>query len=300
MRAFSGQLNAISCTTSLCQQNQMFAWEDSERGSFRPDFFPPINIPVIPHTPFIEKNIPIPPGIYEEVCAVIRKKLAAGVYEPPNSSYRSRWFCVLKKVTNVLRLVLSLEPLNRITIRHSGVPPIPDHLAEQFAGLACGAMFDLYVGYDERLITESSRDYTTFQTPYGALRLVTLPMGWTNSVPIFHDDVSYILRDEIPQVTKPYIDDVPVKGPKTRYDLPDGTCETIPENKGIRRFVWEHLENVCRVLQRIAYAGATFSGTKSILCAEEITVVGHRCTYEGRKPESNRVGLITRWGPCKD
>jgi len=100
----------------MCQQNQAFAWEDSERGSFQPDFFPPINIPVIPHTPFIEKNIPIPPGIYEEFCAVIRKKLTAGVYEPSNSSYRSHWFCVLKKVTNALQLVHSLEPLNRITI----------------------------------------------------------------------------------------------------------------------------------------------------------------------------------------
>jgi hypothetical protein len=30
-------------------------------------------------------------------------------------------------------------------------------------------MFDLYVGYNERLIAESLRDLTTFQTPYGAL-----------------------------------------------------------------------------------------------------------------------------------
>jgi hypothetical protein len=100
----------------MCQQNQAFTLEDSERGSFRPDFFPPIDIPVIPHTPFIEKNILIPPGIYEEVCTVIWKKLAAGVYEPSNSSYRSCWFCVLKKVMNSLRLVHSLEPLNHITI----------------------------------------------------------------------------------------------------------------------------------------------------------------------------------------
>src|ERR1700679_905528 len=144
---------------------------------FQTGIFPSIDIPVIPHIPFIEQNIPIPPGIYEEVCAIIRKKLAAGVYEPWNLAYRSRCFFVLKKDKNSLRIVHSLEPLNRITIKHSGVPPIPDHLAEQFAGRACGAMFDLYVGYDERLIAESSRDYTTFQTPYGALRLVTLPMG---------------------------------------------------------------------------------------------------------------------------
>ena len=32
-------------------QNQGFAWEDSERGRFREDFFPPIDIPVVPHKP---------------------------------------------------------------------------------------------------------------------------------------------------------------------------------------------------------------------------------------------------------
>ena len=89
------------------------------------------------------------------------------------------------------------------------------------------------MGYDERLLVESSRDYTTFQTPFRALRLVTLPMGWTNSIPIFHEDVTYILRDEIPEYMEPYIDDVPIRGPKTRYELPEGKYETIPENSVI-------------------------------------------------------------------
>ena len=156
-------------------------------------------------------------------------------------------------------------------------------------------MFDLYVGYDERTLAESSRDLTTFQTPFGALRLVTLPMGWTNSVPIFHDDVTFILKDEIPDVTVPYIDDVPIKGPKSSYILPDGSYERIPENSGIRRFVWEHFQNLNRVVQRMKYCGGTFSGYKTVLCAEEITVVGHRCTVRGRMPETDRVGVIERY-----
>ena len=152
----------------VCKQNQGFAWEDSERGRFREDFFPSIEIPTVPHTPWVERNIPIPPGIYDEVCKIIRTKISAGVYEPSNSSYRSRWFCVIKKDGKSLRIVHSLEPLNKVTIRHSGVTPTPEHLAEQFAGRSCGAMLDLYVGYDECLIAPSSRDLTTFQTPYGA------------------------------------------------------------------------------------------------------------------------------------
>ena len=88
--------------------------------------------------------------------------------------------------------------------------------------MACNSMLELYVRYDERALASSSHDLTTFQAPYSALRLTTLPMGWTNSVPIFHDDVTYILQPEIPHVTQPYIDDVPVKGPATRYIKEDG------------------------------------------------------------------------------
>jgi hypothetical protein len=96
----------------MCKQHLAFAWDDLERGHFQSDFFPSIDIPVIPHIPFIQRNIPIPPGIYEEVCAIIKKKLESGVYEPSNSAYQSRWFCVLKKDGIHLRIVHSLEPLN--------------------------------------------------------------------------------------------------------------------------------------------------------------------------------------------
>lgn len=228
----------------ISEHNEAFAWDDTERGKFKEEFFPPIEIPTVAHVPWVERHFKIPPAIYDEVCRVIKRKIDAGVYEPSNSSYRSRWFCVVKKDGKSLRLVHSLEPLNKVTIAHSGLPPATEELATHFSGRACSGILDLYVGYDERQLAESSRDLTTFQTPFGALRLVTLPMGWTNSVPIFHDDVTYILSEEIPEVTVPYIDDVPIRGPLTRYELPGGGYEVLKENPNIRRFVWEHMNNV--------------------------------------------------------
>src|SRR5271155_3474355 len=139
-----------------------FAWETAERGHFREDFFPLIDIPVIPHTPWVQRNIQIPPGLYKEICRLVKDKIDAGVFEPSNSSYRSRWFVVVKKDGKSLRIVQSLEPLNQVTIAHSGVPPFTKQLAEQFAGRACCSMMDLYVGYDERALALSSRDLTTF------------------------------------------------------------------------------------------------------------------------------------------
>ena len=53
-------------------QNGGFAWEDQERGRFPENFFPPIDIPVVPHKPWVLKNIPIPPGLYPEVCRIIK------------------------------------------------------------------------------------------------------------------------------------------------------------------------------------------------------------------------------------
>jgi len=40
-----------------------FAWSDDERGHFQEDFFPPIEMPTIPHKPWVVKNLPIPPGV---------------------------------------------------------------------------------------------------------------------------------------------------------------------------------------------------------------------------------------------
>jgi len=121
-----------------------------------------------------------------------------------------------------------------VTIAHSGLSPATEKLAMHFARRACSSILDLYIGYDERVLAERSRDLMTFQTPFGALRLVTLPMGWTNSVPIFHNDMTYILRQEIPRYTLPYIDDIFIRGLKTRYELPDGSVETLKQNPGIR------------------------------------------------------------------
>ncbi|KAL5485756.1 hypothetical protein ACEPAI_6797 [Sanghuangporus weigelae] len=83
------------------------AFEEVHRGTFHEDYFSPYIIPVIPHVPWEHKNIPIPRAIQEEVIKLLKEKIAAGVYEPSQASYRSRWFCVIKK-NGKLRIVHDL------------------------------------------------------------------------------------------------------------------------------------------------------------------------------------------------
>ena len=42
------------------------------------------------------------------------------------------------------------------------------------------------------------------------------------------------------------------------------------------------------------------SGKKSVVCADEIVVVGHRCSYKGQKPETKRLAVVMGWGDCRD
>ena len=274
------------------------AWTEAERGSFRDDYFAPVKIPTIAHTPWVHKNIPIPTGLLDKVIDIFKEKIAAGVYEPSDASYRSRWFCVPKK-NGSLRLVHDLQSLNAVTIRNAAVPPFVDQFIESIAGRACFSMLDLLVGYDHRTLDISSRDLTSFQSPLGALRNTALPQGSTNAVAIFHGDVTFILEPEIPNVAKPFLDDTVVKGPASRYETPDGGYETIPSNSGIRRFIWEHLNDVHRVIHRLGHAGATISAKKIFIAAPEVIVLGHKCTYEGRIPDDSKVNKVRTWPPCK-
>ena len=120
---------------------------------------------------------------------------------------------MVKKDGKLLWIIYSLELLNQVTIKHAGVTPFTDQFGEHFAGCTCSGMLDLYVGYDEHGLSGASCDLTILQSLFGLLHLVTLPMGWTNSVPIFHNDVTHILQPEIPDTTVPYINDVLIYGP---------------------------------------------------------------------------------------
>ena len=126
----------VKLLTHILRVNELgLAWTEAEKGRFRDDYVSPVKIPIIEHVPWIQKNIPIPTGILENVIQIFRDKLAAGVYEHSDASYRSRWFCVEKK-NGSLRLVHDLQPLNAVTVRNSGVPPLADQLIEAMAGRA--------------------------------------------------------------------------------------------------------------------------------------------------------------------
>ena len=278
----------------ICLNIRSIAFDESERGTFRSDYFSDYIIPTVEHEPWTEKNIPLPLAHKDEIIKLLQEKIKAGVYESAYTSYRSKWFTVNKK-DGGLRIVHDLQKLNSITIRDAAVPPLIDEFVEAYAGRSVYTVLDMYWGFHARMLDVESRDMTAFQTPLGAFRLTSLPMGYANAPAEFQACMMFILQDEVPNTAGVFIDDIPIKGPATRYLLPDGTEETIPSNPGIRRFIWEHLNDVHCILHRIGEAGGTVSAKKMQLSRAEVEIVGHHCSAKGREPVDACTKRIIHW-----
>jgi hypothetical protein len=276
----------------------VLAWTEAEKGRFRDKYFSPIKIPIVEHVPWAYKNLPIPPGILEKVTKLFKEKIAAGVYECSDASYCSCWFYIKKK-NGSLQLIHDLQPLNTITISNLGIPPVPDQVIESMAGRSCYTILDLFVGYDHRTLDILSHDLTTIQSPLGCIRLTCLPQGWTGAVMIFHGDILFILEPEILDTAMPFVDDTSIKGPATCYKTEDGGYETIPANLQIRHFIWEHLNDIHHILHHFLCTGATVSAKKITIAIPEVTILGHKCNYEGRIPDNSKIAKICDWPKCK-
>ncbi len=117
---------------------------------------------------------------------------------------------------------------------------------------------------------------------------------------VLQGDITYTLQDEIPDVTIPFVDDAGVKGPITRYKTADGGYETIPKNSGIRRFVWEHFQNLNRVVQRMKYAVVLGQGRRRTSVYRKQLSLDTSAHMKAEYPKMEKSTRSRIGGPCLD
>ncbi|GBG81264.1 hypothetical protein CBR_g31936 [Chara braunii] len=96
-----------------------------------------------------------------------------------------------------------------------------------------------------------------------------------------------VAGDMFPEKCEPYINDNPVKGARYKDEK-----EVEP---GVRKFVWDHLQNIKDLLQRFLLYNITASGSKSILVVPEVTILGFRCGAYERRPDPAKTDKISQW-----
>jgi hypothetical protein len=127
------------------------------------------------------------------------------------------------------------------------------------------------------------------------------------AMPIFHGDVVFILKPEIPNPAQPFVDDTTIKGPPTHYETDDSGYEMTATNPQIRCFIWEHITDIHRILHCFRCAGATISAKKITItvpevtiAVPEVTILSHKCNYEGCIPNDSKIAKICNWPDCKN
>ena len=140
---------------------------------------------------------------------------------------------MLKKDKQSLQVVFDLQDLNRVSIQDTVMLPFVETLAEQFSGAGIYTNLNFDVIFDQCKIDPESCNMTTFNTPLRTFKLTVLPIGYTNSLQIMHNDVAFMLQDKIGVCTLVYIDDTGIKGPKTQYQAEDGSYEMMPDSDSI-------------------------------------------------------------------
>ncbi|KNZ72267.1 hypothetical protein J132_04060 [Termitomyces sp. J132] len=101
-------------------------------------------------------------------------------------------------------------------------------------------------------------------------------MGWTNSVPIFHNNITFILQPEILYNVLSFINNVGAKGPED-WKIDNSKPAKHPANPNICLVLWEFFELLNRILQQMKYCSGTFLGHKLVLCTPTFKILGHVC-----------------------
>ena len=159
-------------------------------------------------------------------------------------------------------------------------------LRKCFSGQAIYSIGDLYPRYDQFQLAVESRDITTMQTPIGLVQMCTIPQGATNSVAYMMNAMNKVLRDCIPEITMPFLDDIPMKGCAV-----EEKNETM-DDRGCQKFVVNQIHDGAKVLRKLEDVRLTLSEEKSTFGQEEILVVGHLCGPYGRRSSPTRIDAI--------
>ncbi|GBG81454.1 hypothetical protein CBR_g32445 [Chara braunii] len=264
-----------------------YAFSDDERGRLDVDIIPMIRIHTVPHEPWNLRGARYPnPTDEEKVVNYLDGKIRTHVADYSSGPYASPWFCFVKP-NETLRWVQDLQRLNVVTVRDAGGLPNADALSEACAGRAIISLIDLYSDYDQFPVYPSDRPMTAMHAPRGLIHMNVAPQGWTNAVAMVQRHMVRAMQPISPHITQPYIDDLAVKGPKEKDEQ-----EVMP---GIRRFAWDHVQDLCKVLDLLKEHNLTASGPKSRHCMSGSTILGFVCDERGRRPDTKKTNKILEW-----
>ena len=226
----------------------------------------------------IDKNIPpvvhaprkVPAALRDQLQAELKRMEAMDVIEKVDhpTDWVNSLVIVEKKSSGGLRLCLDPRDLNKAIKReHYKLKTIEEIVSRQ-SGNQVFSVLDANSAFWQIRLDDESKDFTTFNTPFGRYRFMRLPFGLNSSAEVFAKRFSQAFED-IPGVES-YMDELLIGG----------------------KSVEEHDQRLVAVLERARQKGIKLKPSKCSLRAEEVKFVGHVITKNGLKPDQSKIEAI--------
>ena len=213
----------------------------------------------------------MPPPLYREVKDYILDLVNKGWIQKSVSSYSSPMVCVRKK-DNSLRLCIDYRAINAKSLQsRSPLPRIQDSI-DSLGGNTWFSSLDQGKAYHQGVVTEQSRPYTAFITPWGLYEWLRIPFGLSGAPGCFQAYMEEVLSDLRDDICIPYLDDVLV----------------------FSKTFESHIEHVRTVLQRLKGKGIKLKPSKCSLFQKETKFLGNLISAEGCRMDPADTEAVTK------
>ena len=222
-----------------------------------------------PFALFTPRNVPIPlrPKVQEELSRMESLGVISRVEQP------TQWcsgMVIVPKKTGSVRICVDFRRLNESVLRETHPLPKVDNTLAQLAGATVFSKIDANSGFWQIPIDESSRELTTFLTPFGRYYFNRLPFGIASAPEHFQRQMEAILAGQ--EGILCHMDDVLISG----------------------RTQEEHDARLHSTLQRIQKAGVTLNKDKCEFNRNRLTFLGHVLDGEGVSVDPQKTSAISK------
>lgn len=226
--------------------------------------------------PVFTRNYRTPYTQKQEIKRQVEKLIKNDLIEASCASYNSPIILVPKRGTGPekkWRMCIDYRALNKNIIADKFPLPRIDDILDNLGKAKYFSVVDLFSGFHQVPLNESSRDYTTFSTENGSYRWKVLPFGLNISPNSFSRMMTIAFSGLPPEKAFLYIDDMIVIG-RTEND---------------------HMKNLESVFKILRDRNLKLNAEKCKFFQPEVTFLGHKCTEQGILPDDTKIKSLRNY-----
>jgi transposase InsO family protein len=220
-----------------------------------------------PFALYTPRNVPIP--LRDKVREELSRMQALGVISPVEEP--TEWcagMVVVPKSSGAVRICVDFRSLNESVLREVHPLPKVDTTLAQLGKATRFSKVDANCGFWQIPLSEESRRFTTFITPFGRYSFNKLPFGISSAPEHFQRRMSQILAGQDGVLC--HMDDALIFGSTQQ----------------------EHDERLHAALSKIQDAGLTLNANKCEFNKEEIHFLGHVINRQGISPDPQKTEAV--------